>query len=364
MRRAFDRELPPLELLVFVVGSASLGAEIAAARLMAPFFGASTIVWANVIGVVLVSLSVGYWVGGRFADRHPHRRGLCTLVLVAALAVGLIPFVADPFLDVSVDALDEVQAGAFFGSLIAVSVLVAPPVMLLGAVSPYAIRLAVERVEESGAVAGRIYAISTVGSLAGAWLSALLLIPAARNAPHLPDVCARLRPRRRGRGTPPARGARAGGARRCCSRCRSGTIKASRRQEGARRGGDALPVRARGRGVRRRSQARAERGPGGALDLPARLLSDRRLLGRVPACCRSRRSPSHPGGSRSSATPPEPRRAPTGTTFPRTYVDGVEIDARADASWAAAGSTCATHGSRSSTRTPARSCAGPTAATT
>jgi spermidine synthase len=177
MRRALDRELPPLELLVFVVGSASLGAEIAAARLMAPFFGASTIVWANVIGVVLVSLSVGYWLGGRFADRHPHRRGLCMLVLIAALAVGAVPFVADPFLDVSVDALEDVQAGAFVGSLIAVSVLVAPPVMLLGAVSPYAIRLAVERIEEAGAVAGRIYAISTVGSLAGAWLSALLLIP-------------------------------------------------------------------------------------------------------------------------------------------------------------------------------------------
>jgi spermidine synthase len=177
MKRVFDRELPPLELLVLVVGSASLGTEIAAARLMAPFFGASTIVWANVIGVVLVSLSVGYWLGGRFADRHPHRRGLCTLVLIAALAVGAVPFVADPFLDISVDALEDVQAGAFVGSLIAVSVLVAPPVMLLGAVSPYAIRLTVKKIEEAGAVAGRIYAVSTVGSLAGAWLSALLLIP-------------------------------------------------------------------------------------------------------------------------------------------------------------------------------------------
>ena len=83
MKRSSSRDLPPLGLLVFVVGAASLGAEIAAARLMAPFFGASTIVWANTIGVVLVSLSVGYWIGGRFADRHPHKQGLCTLVLVA-----------------------------------------------------------------------------------------------------------------------------------------------------------------------------------------------------------------------------------------------------------------------------------------
>ena len=176
MRRR-SREFPPLGLLVFVVGAASLGAEIAAARLMAPFFGASTIVWANTIGVVLVALSIGYWVGGRFADRHPHRTGLCTLVLVAALGVGLIPFVADPFLDVSVEALDNVSAGAFAGSLAAVLVLVAPPVMLLGAASPYAIRLAVQSVEEAGTVAGRLYAISTVGSLVGTFSSALLLIP-------------------------------------------------------------------------------------------------------------------------------------------------------------------------------------------
>jgi spermidine synthase len=177
MKRSSSRDLPPLGLIVFVVGSASLGAEIAAARLMAPFFGASTIVWANVIGVVLVSLAVGYWYGGRFADRHPHKQGLCTLVLVAALAVCAIPFVADPFLDISVDALDNVSAGAFIGSLVAVTVLIAPPLMLLGAASPYAIRLAVERIEESGTVAGRMYAISTIGSLAGTWTSALLLVP-------------------------------------------------------------------------------------------------------------------------------------------------------------------------------------------
>jgi spermidine synthase len=178
MRPAPSRAFPPLGLIVFVVGAASLGAEIAAARLMAPFFGASTIVWANTIGVVLLSLSLGYLLGGRFADRHPRKEGLCALVLAAGAVIGLVPFAADPFLDVSVEALDGVSAGAFAGSLLAVTVLVAPGVVLLGAAAPYAIRLAVERVEAAGTVAGRMYAISTIGSLAGTFGSALLLIPA------------------------------------------------------------------------------------------------------------------------------------------------------------------------------------------
>jgi spermidine synthase len=168
-----------LYVLVFVVGSASLGAEIAAARLMAPFFGASTIVWANTIGVVLVALSVGYWLGGRIGDRHPHLRGLCLLAMAAALLIALVPFVAQPFFEVSVDALDEISAGAFVGSLVAVLLLVAVPVVLLGAASPYAIRLAIPDVEHSGRVAGCLYAVSTVGSLFGTMLAALVLIPFA-----------------------------------------------------------------------------------------------------------------------------------------------------------------------------------------
>ena len=169
--------MPPLPFLVFVVGTGSLGAEIAAVRLLAPYFGASTIVWANTIGVVLVALSTGYWLGGRLADRHPHLRGLCLLALTAAVLLALVPFVADPLLDLGVDALDEVSAGAFIGSLAAVLVLVAVPITLLGAVSPYAIRLAVSKIEEAGTVAGRLYALSTAGSLLGTLLSALVLIP-------------------------------------------------------------------------------------------------------------------------------------------------------------------------------------------
>jgi spermidine synthase len=162
-----------------VVGTSTLGAEIAAARLIAPFFGASTIVWANTIAVVLVALSIGYWFGGRMADRRPELGALCLLVLVAAALLALVPIVAQPFLSLSVEAFDEVSLGAGFGSLLGVLALVAIPVLMLGAVSPWAIRLKLESIEDSGQTAGRMYAISTVGSLVGTFLSALLLIPLA-----------------------------------------------------------------------------------------------------------------------------------------------------------------------------------------
>jgi spermidine synthase len=168
---------PPLGLVVFVVGVSILGAEIAAARLLAPYFGASTIVWANTIGIVLVALSIGYWYGGRLADRDPTREGLYRIVLLSGLLLAAVPFAARPFLHFAVDALDSISAGAFVGSLLGVTVLVAVPVLVSGAVAPYALRLAVADVAEAGTVSGRLYAISTVGSLCGTFLSALLLIP-------------------------------------------------------------------------------------------------------------------------------------------------------------------------------------------
>ncbi len=166
-----------LRLVAFFVGASSLGAEIAAARLLAPYFGASTIIWANTIATVLVALSVGYAVGGRIADRRADMHGLCAIVLCAAVLLGIVPFIADPFLREAVKALGALSVGGFAGSLAAVLALVAVPVLLLGMVAPYANRLAVGRLDDTGTVTGRLYAISTAGSLVGTFLAALLLIP-------------------------------------------------------------------------------------------------------------------------------------------------------------------------------------------
>ena len=99
------------------------------------------------------------------------------MILAAAVLLALVPLIARPFFDLSVDALDEIEAGAFVGSLVAVLLLIAIPVILLGTCAPWALRLAVDDVEHAGRVAGRLYAISTVGSLTGTMLAALVLIP-------------------------------------------------------------------------------------------------------------------------------------------------------------------------------------------
>ena len=173
------RQAHPLALsvLVFLAGIGSMATEICASRLLAPYYGSSTVVWANIIGLILASLSVGYWLGGRLADRRPSPQLLATIVLAAAVWSPLIPFVARPFLDLSVKGIDTLSTGAVVGSFAASLALFAPPVVLLGMVTPFAIRLAATGVEDAGRVAGRIFALSTAGSLIGTFVPALVTIP-------------------------------------------------------------------------------------------------------------------------------------------------------------------------------------------
>jgi spermidine synthase len=166
-----------LGVLVFTAGAGTLATEIAASRLLAPYFGSSTIVWANIIGLILVYLSLGYWLGGKVADRRPEPRLLGWIVLVAALVIAVLPFIARPLLDLTVQGLDTLSAGAVVGSFFAALLLFAVPVTLLGAVSPFAVRLALDDVAQAGAVAGRLYALSTLGSIVGTFVSALVTIP-------------------------------------------------------------------------------------------------------------------------------------------------------------------------------------------
>ena len=165
-----------LGAVVFIAGAATLSVEICASRLLAPFFGSSTVVWANVIGLILVYLSVGYWFGGKLADRRPQAALLGRIILVAAAAIAVIPFVARPFLDATVQELDTASLGAAVGSFFAALALFAVPVTLLGTVSPFAIRLSLPTVEDAGSVSGRLYALSTIGSILGTFVAAIVAI--------------------------------------------------------------------------------------------------------------------------------------------------------------------------------------------
>ena len=163
--------------LVFVAGATTMSTEMSASRLLAPFFGASILIWANIIGLILIYLAAGYFLGGRLADRHPHLPYLARLMLLAAAAIAITPFLAEPLLSVAVDAFANASVGAFLGSFFAAMAIFSVPITLLGMASPFAVRLGVESVEKAGEVAGKMYALSTAGSILGTFIPVALLIP-------------------------------------------------------------------------------------------------------------------------------------------------------------------------------------------
>lgn len=168
---------PYLRLLVFVAGVCSLGLELATSSLLAPYFGTSRLVWANVIGLTLIYLAAGYVLGGRLADRKPELRVLCATMAAAGLFVAIIPVVSRPILGWSLVRFTTRGGGVLFSSLFGVLALFSVPVILLGMVSPFAIRLDMQDVRAAGSTAGGISALSTIGSILGTFLPTLLLTP-------------------------------------------------------------------------------------------------------------------------------------------------------------------------------------------
>ncbi len=162
---------------VFISGMTSLAVEMAASRLLGNVFGTSNLVWASIIGLILIYLAVGYFLGGYWVDRDPSFRTFYRIQLWAALALAIVPLVARPVLRIAADAFDQLQLGVLFGSFSAVLILLIIPITLLGTVSPFAIRLAVQDANLIGSTSGKIYAISTLGSFLGTFLPVLVLIP-------------------------------------------------------------------------------------------------------------------------------------------------------------------------------------------
>src|SRR5512138_75333 len=148
---------------VFISGMTSLAAEMAASRLIGNVFGTSNLVWASIIGLILIYLTLGYFLGGRWADRWPDAARMFRVLAWGAFTLGVVPYIANPVLRFAASAFEGLNVAVLLGSFAAVLVLFSVPVTLLGTISPFAIRLSVEDSRSAGVTSGSIYAISTLG---------------------------------------------------------------------------------------------------------------------------------------------------------------------------------------------------------
>ncbi len=166
-------------VLAFFSGMCIMAVELCASRLMAPFFGTSTFVWTNIIGIIMIALSAGYIVGGKLADRKPRLDILLKLLMAACAFLLVIPFLASPIVRWLASLMENFNSSfsfIFFGSLSAIAILFSPPIVIMGMTSPFLVRI----MAQSGHVgdsAGRIFGISTIGSVVGTFLPILVFIP-------------------------------------------------------------------------------------------------------------------------------------------------------------------------------------------
>lgn len=160
-----------LYLIVFTTGAIVMVLELIGSRILAPTLGTSIFVWTSLIGIILGAMSLGYYLGGKLADKNPSLRVFSTIIFVAGISVFLIIITKNPILTLS--AFWGIKGGSIFASI----TLFVIPAMLLGSVSPYAVRLAMKNVESSGNTVGNLYAVSTGGSIMGTFLAGFYLIP-------------------------------------------------------------------------------------------------------------------------------------------------------------------------------------------
>jgi MFS family permease len=146
--------------------------ETLGSRMSAPYFGTTTFVWTALIGTVMIALALGNYLGGRIADRWPSYKVLAGILGVSSINIALIPFI-DKYVYEMTSGLDLIT-----GPIVATSLLFVIPATLLGIVSPFIIKLSVKEVKSVGEISGRIYSLSTIGSIAGVITTVFMLIPA------------------------------------------------------------------------------------------------------------------------------------------------------------------------------------------
>ncbi len=161
-----------LEFTVFFSGAFVMAYEMLASRILGPYLGTSIQVWTIIIGVFLVSLSLGYVFGGRWADRRPDHRLLGKIILTASVLILLSGFVYKNIL------LFISTHMALLPATLTVSLLLFSfPAFLLGMVSPFAVKLRLNRLQKTASTVGNLYSISTLGSILGTILTGFYFIP-------------------------------------------------------------------------------------------------------------------------------------------------------------------------------------------
>jgi predicted membrane-bound spermidine synthase len=163
-------------LVVFDVASLgfiSLGFEMVASRILTPLFGGTIYTWATIISIVVAGLMAGYFVGGLLADRFPNFAVAAIVKLAAAACLGLIFALADGSLEALANSVSGDLAALFVCGL----VVCFPPMAVMGLYSPLSVRLLLRRAGDAGKISGGLFAISSLGNIAGIIVTTFVLIP-------------------------------------------------------------------------------------------------------------------------------------------------------------------------------------------
>jgi predicted membrane-bound spermidine synthase len=161
-----------LELILFICGAVVMIFEIVGSRVIAPYLGSSTFVWTSIIGIIMASLSLGYFLGGKIADKNPNFKTFSTIIFFSAVMIAISAIIKDQLLLLLVKHIHNLQLNTVLSSIL----LFAPASIFLGMVSPYAVRLKIDSISHSGQTVGNLYAISTMGSILGTFITGFLLI--------------------------------------------------------------------------------------------------------------------------------------------------------------------------------------------
>ncbi|MBI9037837.1 MAG: fused MFS/spermidine synthase [Bacteroidales bacterium] len=162
-----------IEIIVFICGAVVMIFELVGSRILGPFLGTTIFVWTSLIGIILASLSLGYWLGGYFADKKPKIEFLSTIIFFSAALIIFTTIIQKYFLNHLPSFIYDIR----LQSIIASIVLFAPASIFLGMVSPFTIKLKLKQLESTGKIAGKLYAISTFGSICGTFLAGFFFIP-------------------------------------------------------------------------------------------------------------------------------------------------------------------------------------------